>query len=327
MSEVQQLADRVIGGEKLGAAAALWLARRGAGEIYDIFCAADRIRRHYRGDGVSFCSVVNARSGLCPMDCAFCAQSGKHGGAAEVYALVEEGLAVKAARAARAFKVSGFGIVTSGPRLCEKDFASVLGMVRKIKRTGLRPCASLGLLDVARAKRLKRAGLWRYHHNLETAASFYPRVCTTQKYGKKLATVRAAKAAGLKACCGGIFGLGESWAQRVEMAMSLRKSDVDAVPVNFLNPVRGTPHGKRRLLPPLEALKIISVYRFLLPEKELKVCGGREVVLGEFQPLMYLAGADGTMVGNYLTTTGRPAAEDLEMVRKLGLKVRGGKSS
>jgi biotin synthase len=143
-------------------------------------------------------------------------------------------------------------------------------------------------------------------------------VCTTQEYEKKLDTITTAKRTGLKVCCGGIFGLGERWEHRVEMALTLRTLSVDAVPINFLNPVKGTPLGKNLLLSPLEALKIISVYRFLLPDKEIKVCGGREIVLGDLQPLMYLAGADGTMMGNYLTTEGRPAVEDVEMAESLG---------
>jgi biotin synthase len=187
---------------------------------------------------------------------------------------------------------------------------------------GLNPCASLGILDQERAARLKQAGLYRYHHNLETARSFYPRVCTTQDYAKKVQTVKLVKAAGLKSCSGGIFGLGEEWPHRVEMALSLRKLAVDAVPINFLNAVPGTPLAKEAAIPAMEALQIIAIYRFLLPDVEIKVCGGRERILGELQPLMYLAGADGTMVGNYLTTSGRPAAEDEAMVERLGLKIK-----
>ncbi len=326
-SAIQELAERIMNGGAVNSAQALRLAKVGNAAVYDLFYGADRIRKKFRGDGVAFCAVINARSGRCPMDCAFCAQSGVHGAAPQEYPLVAEKRAVKAARMMKRYKVSGFGIVTSGARLSAGDFKAVLGMVKEIKKTGLRPCASLGLIDVKRAKELKRAGLWRYHHNLEAAASFYPRICTTQKYERKLATVRAVKQAGLRACCGGIFGLGESWKQRIEMAMTLKELDVDAVPLNFLNPVKGTPLGKRKRLPPLEALKIIALYRFLLPDKELKVCGGREVVLGEFQPLMYLAGADGTMVGDYLTTAGRAAGEDIKMVKALGLRIRNGESA
>jgi biotin synthase len=162
-----------------------------------------------------------------------------------------------------------------------------------------------------------------YHHNLETARSFFSQICTTHDYEDDVATIRAAKTVGLRVCCGGIFGLGETFAQRIEMALTLRELDVDSIPLNFLNPVTGTRLENADNLTPLECLTIIAVYRFLLPGKRLSVCGGREKNLRELQSWMFLAGADGTMTGNYLTTPGRPPELDRQMLKDLGLPVEG----
>ncbi len=322
---LEQLTAKVLAGGELNAGEAQALTVIEGEDLYDLFYAANRLRREFRGSGVSFCSVINARSGRCPMDCAFCSQSGKHGTNVEEYPLVGKEKVLAAALDMRSLGANSFGIVTSGLRLSEEEFGRVVEMLSAMLEQGVTPCASLGMIDKSRADKLKSAGVHRYHHNLETAGSFYPSVCTTQKYERKLETIRVAKAAGLKVCSGGIFGLGESWEQRIELAITLRELDVDAVPLNFLTPVKGTPMGKRPLLPALEALKIVSIYKFLLPQVEIKICGGRELIMGDLQPLMYLAGADGAMIGNYLTTKGRPAEEDLEMVEKLGLRVRSGR--
>ncbi len=178
-------------------------------------------------------------------------------------------------------------------------------------------------MDEETALRLKTAGMETYHHNLETARSFFPQICTTHDYEDDVATIRVAKAVGLRVCCGGIFGLGESFAQRIEMALTLRELNVDSIPLNFLNPVAGTRLETADNLTPLECLTIIAVYRFLLPGKRLSVCGGREKNLRELQSWMFLAGADGTMTGNYLTTPGRPPELDRQMLKDLDLPVEG----
>jgi biotin synthase len=214
--------------------------------------------------------------------------------------------------------------VTSGPAVDdETDFARVLDAVRRVAALGtLEVCASLGLLAAEQARRLKAAGLTRYHHNLETSRAFYPRICTTQGYEPKVETLRAARAAGLEVCSGGIFGLGEKWGDRVDMALELRGVGVDSVAVNFLIPVAGTRLEGRPTLAPDEALRIVAVYRFLFPRSRARVCGGREVVLRDRQLEMFAAGSDSAIIGNYLTTLGRPPQEDLEMVSALGLRVR-----
>jgi len=189
---------------------------------------------------------------------------------------------------------------------------------------GLETCVSLGTLPPSDVEYLLSRGLRSVHHNLETSRSFFPKVCTTHDYEEDVAAVRAAKAAGAWVCCGGIFGLGESPEDRVELALTLRELGVDSIPVNFLNPVPGTPLEGRRELSPIDCLRIIAMLRLTNPTREIIVCGGREVNLRDLQALMFAAGATGTMVGDYLTTAGRAAEEDLRMLRDLGLTRREG---
>ena len=172
----------------------------------------------------------------------------------------------------------------------------------------------MGLLKQDAAWRLKEAGISRYHHNLETARSFFDTICSTHDYEEDIETVRVAKDAGMRVCSGGIFGMGETWAQRVELAFTLKSLDVDSVPINFLHPIKGTRMGMRPLLPPMEALKIIALYRYIHPRKDITICGGREATLKDFQSWTFAAGANGIMVGNYLTTLGRNMEMDMEMI-------------
>jgi biotin synthase len=190
-----------------------------------------------------------------------------------------------------------------------------------VKAEGLAVHASLGRIDLAGAKRLAALGVAAYNHNLETARSFFGEICTTHSYDDRLATLAALGEAGIERCSGGIFGLGESWFQRVELATELARLGVERVPVNFLHPIPGTPLASRPRLSAREALRIVAVFRLMLPEAKIQVCGGRELVLGSLQPLAFAAGATGVILGNYLTTRGRPVEEDLAMFRELGLEL------
>ena len=237
--------------------------------------------------------------------------------------LAERSGAVVLDDAAAALGAREYSIVTSGAgiRREEELLAVEQGLARVRRETALMRCASLGNLDGEALARLKAAGLETFHHNLECARSFFPRICTTHAYEEDVATVRRAREAGLRVCSGGIFGLGERPAQRVELAETLRDLDVDSVPINFLNPIPGTPLEGRCDLTPLDCLRIIAVFRLMLPEKDIVVCGGREKNLRDLQSWIFLAGANGMLVGDYLTTTGRDGAADLQMVRDLGLEV------
>lgn len=322
---IQALADKVLSGGNVDVDEALKLSCSIGSDRYLLFAEASRIRDQFVGNTVFLCSIINAKSGLCPEDCAFCAQSAHHNTGVQVYPLVEEDEMVSCASMAEKNGAGCFGIVTSGTGVNKaEELDRVCRTVKRIKsETGISPSCSLGIIDQETAVRLKNSGMETYHHNIETSRSFFPQICTTHNYEDDLATIRAAKAAGLRVCCGGIFGLGESYSERIEMALTLRELDVDSIPLNFLNPVSGTRLEKADDLTPLECLTIISIYRFMLPTKRLSVCGGREKNLRELQSWIFLAGANGTMTGNYLTTPGRPPELDKQMLKDLEIPIVG----
>jgi biotin synthase len=320
---IATIADRVIAGGTVTEAEVLQLATTGGTDLFFLFAEANRIKEHFVGSRVYLCSIINAKSGRCPENCAFCAQSAHHETSAPVYPLVDEDRMVACAREAEANGSSCYGIITSGTTINRgEELERILRAVQRIRQeTGITPSCSLGIIDIGIARALHEAGVATYHHNLETARSFFPEICTTHDYEEDVQTVRVAKAAGMKVCCGGIFGLGESAAQRVEMALTLRDLDVDSVPLNFLNPIEGTRLAGAELISPLACLATIALFRFILPAKKISVCGGREKNLRDLQSWMFAAGASGTMIGNYLTTTGRPAEQDWQMLKDLELEV------
>ncbi len=288
-----------------------------AEELSFLLAASDRVRRHHFGTRVKLCSIVNARSNLCGEDCAFCAQSHRADADVPTYPLLDEGTLLERARAAREAGAGEFSIVTSGkgPTPAELD------VIERVLRedTGMQRCVSIGVLDRPGLQRLKDAGLQIFHHNLEAAPRFYEQIVSTRSFAENLAAVTAAKDVGLEVCCGGIFGMGETWDDRIELFRIIREADADRVPVNFLHPIEGTPLGGRPLLDAREALRIVILGRLMLPGKPINVAGGREIVLGSLQPMVFMAGATSVLLGDYLTTKGGSAADDLEMIRRLGL--------
>ena len=290
-------------------------------DIFSFMSAANRIRHHYKSNVIDLCGVINAKSGKCSENCSFCAQSAYHNTDIQEYSLLSVEEMVNTANMVSTMNAHRVGIVTSGKTVRTKDEIDALcEALRRIKtELSIRRCASLGTLDEDALYKLKEAGLESYHHNLETSESFFPQICTTHSYQSRIDTVRTAKKVGLRVCSGGLFGLGEEWEHRVEMAFTLRDLDVDMVPLNFLHPVKGTRLENAEPLKALEILKLIALYRFILPDKDLRICGGREVNLRGLQPLMFVAGANGTMVGNYLTTAGRDYKQDLQDISDLGL--------
>jgi biotin synthase len=292
--------------------------------IMPLMAAADAVRRFHKGNKVSLCSIINARSGKCTEDCAFCSQSVHATSRIPEYDLVDGETIINSARQSLSNKAHKFGIVTSGkgPQTTDGDFETILSTVAEMReKVDIHRCASLGVITEEQGRELKKAGLDEFHHNLETARSFYHNVCGTRDYDENVATIRAARSAGLRVCCGGIFGMGESPEQRIEFAEELRSLGVDSIPLNFLNPIEGTKLEKAAPLRPLEILKIIAVFRLYLPDKDIKVAGGREANLRDLQSFMFFAGANSTMVGNYLTTKGREASQDLLMIQDLELVV------
>ncbi|WP_272701687.1 biotin synthase BioB [Desulfovibrio sp. Fe33] len=314
------IASKALDGVPPSDAEILFLIELAPDRLPELLAHAHRMRAANFGDEVGLCAIVNAKSGTCSEDCAFCAQSGHHAAESPEYPLMDaEDIAAAGARA-KAAGASRFGIVASGKLVGGADLDGFEAAVRSVAAQGLVPDLSPGILDRGQLKRLKNAGLRGYHHNLETSASHFPKMCTTHAYEEDVNAVRAGLDAGLYVCSGGIFGIGETWDDRVELALLLRGLGVPSVPMNFLTPIPGTPLEDRAPLSPEEALKIIALYRFLLPDRQLRICGGRPTVFGpDRRDEVLTAGASGLMIGDYLTTRGGDAREDIAAVRRAGL--------
>jgi biotin synthase len=316
---IKNLEEKVFKGIPLSIEDALYITKISGPELFELFTSANRIRTHFRGNIACLCSIVNAKSGACPEDCSFCAQSSKSKATIEVYTLLSKEAIIQKAREAKKSGSERFSIVTSGNKVSEIDLLMIADMISEIRQVGLIPCASLGMLSEKDLSKLKTAGLDRYHHNLETSEGFFPLICSTHSYADKLKTIGAVKSTGLSLCSGGIFGMGETWEDRMHMAFLLRELDIDSVPINFLIPIKGTALGHKDFLHPFEALKVVSLFRFILPQKEIRICGGRMQTLGEFNSMVFLAGADSLMIGNYLTTSGRNYEDDFKLIETYGL--------
>lgn len=301
---------------------ALYLSELEGEDILDLLSCAGRVRRRFKNNDVFTCVITNAKSGKCSEDCAFCAQSAHHHTGVKIYPLLETDVMVENALIAKAGGATNYSMVTSGHMLSMQDIDRISLAVTKIReQTDLTVCASLGELDSAMAKQLKQSGVTNYHHNLETARSYFKEICTTHEYDEDINTIREAVSAGLRVCSGGILGLGETWEHRIELALTLRDLEVNSIPLNFLNPIPGTRLEKQPVMKPLDALKAIAIFRMMNPDKDITICGGREITLKEFQSWVFMAGANGLMIGNYLTTQGRSIKMDMEMIADLGLSV------
>jgi len=317
---IDQLKQKALKGKGISAAEALELFIEGCGSPYRVLAAAAEIREHFKGKKIILCGITNAKSGRCSEDCKFCAQSSHYATDVPSYPLKSAKEILAEAALAKRDGAEFFGIVTSGKSVkAQKEWADIFKAVAGMNKIGIHPCASLGIIDKAKACELKAAGLFRYHHNLETARSYFKNICTTHDYEENIETIRAAKEAGLSVCAGALIGLGKGITHRIELAATLRALDVDSVPINILDPIKGTPLDRVPPLPPMEILMTIAVFRFMLPAKDIKLCGGKEKNLRQLLPLGIIAGANSLMTGNYLTTTGRVSLLDHEMITDLGL--------
>lgn len=323
-ARIARIAQGVLEGESLSRDHAAELTGVAGDDLYDLFYWANKIRIHFVGRDVKFCAIVAAKVGGCSEDCRFCAQSSHHDGPAKEQSKLTDQQVLDSAVHAGEVGADSFGIVNSGRGPTRGELEDWLKpLMMKIARDGkTRACATLGALTPETAKFLYDCGIRRINHNLETSERHYPNVVTTHPFSERVQTIKAAKAAGLSICSGGIFGMGEQWEDRLDMMFTLRDLGVDVMPINFLNAIHGTPMEGMPKLHPMECLKIISIARFILPDKELKVAGGREVCLRDLQSWIFYAGADSTMIGNYLTTYGRKPEMDHQMVMDLGLQWR-----
>ena len=319
---INRLEEKVLAGQDITMSEAHMLGELAGTDLFRLFAAANSIREIRAGNKVDLCSIINAKSGQCSENCKYCAQSVHHQTGVEVYDFLDEESILEQALQKEAEGAGRFSLVTSGRGLSEDDFLKALIIYRRLAReTNLKLCASLGIITENMARSLKEAGVTMYHHNLETSESYFPQICTTHSYQDRIDTIKACQAADLDICSGGIISMGETMSQRLEMAFTLRELKVRSVPINILNPIVGTPLEYQLVLPPLEILQTIAIYRFILPEAMLRFAGGRENALRNLQAMGYLAGINATLVGSYLTTSGRTVAEDIQMILDMGLVV------
>jgi len=312
------LAEKSLASELLTREEALAVLRAPDEVLLDQIAAAYRVRRHYWGNRVRLHFLLNAQSGLCPEDCHYCSQSKISTAQIEKYPLLAKEEILDAADRAKKLKAGTFCLVISGRSPTESVFTKVLDAVREVKaKYDLKICACLGLLSEEQTYRLAEVGVDRVNHNLNSSESYHPQICTTHNFDDRVETVNHVKAAGITTCSGGILGMGESDDDVIDLALSLRKLEVTSVPVNFLIPIPGTPLAELGELNPRRCLRILCLFRFLLPSQEIRIAGGREVHLRSLQPLG-LYPANSIFVGDYLTTPGQAAHQDFEMIRDAG---------
>lgn len=316
--------DTVLGGGTITRETAALLASDEI-DIYDLLHAANRIRRHFKGDKIEFCSIVNAKSGGCSEDCSFCSQSAHYTTASPRYPMMPREQIVSAALDAAKNGAKCFGVVISGLGPNAKEVAYLEEVYRDLSREApLRAGGALGVLSREDAQRLYDAGMRMVNHNLETSERHFPKICTTHTWQDRVDTLRNAKAVGMELCSGVIFGMGEDADDRIDVLGALHDIGADSVPMNFLHRIEGTPLQTLEPMQPMEILRWIAVARFLLPDRNIRICGGRESNLRDLQSWMFYAGANAALMGNYLTTIGRSPEDDRKMVEDLGLRVTEG---
>lgn len=318
LSDWNRLADTALAGGIISREDARAALAAPDDALLDQLSAAYRVRKHYWGNRVRLHFLLNAQSGLCAEDCHYCSQSSIAESDIERYPLLAREKILAAADRAATLKAGTFCLVISGRSPGERVFGKVLNAITEVKsRHDLRVCACLGLLDDSQTQRLKAAGADTVNHNLNTSENFHSEICTTHSFEDRKETIGNVHAAGLSACSGGIIGMGESDDDIIDLALSLREMKVDSVPVNFLIPIEGTPLEGRSLLDPRKCLRVLCLYRFILPSQKIRIAGGREVHLRSLQPLG-LYPANSLFIGDYLTTPGQAARDDLQMIRDAG---------
>lgn len=320
---IAQLGRRILAGGSLTRDEAMSLFQlETSSDILDLLAWANRIREQFKGNKIHLCSIVNAKAGACSENCSFCAQSSHYQTDSPRYGFIDPEPMQEAAEEANQNQVTAVGLVAAWKGLNEGPMLDeVCDRVRELKASGkTRPDVSLGIIKSQRvADRLKEAGVECYGHNLESSRRFFPKTCTTHTYDDRLETIGYLKQAGIKICSGGIIGMGETREDRCDLAFSLKEIGANVVPVNILNPIKGTPFENVPQLPVMEILKTIACFRFILPRQEIMIAGGRTVNLRDAQSMIFMAGASAMMVGNYLTTLNQPVEKDLQMLKDLGL--------
>jgi biotin synthase len=287
----------------------------------ELIDAAFRVRHHYFGKRVQIHVIQNAKSGLCPEDCHYCSQSSVSDAPIERYTFMSKEKLIEGAQQAKAAGAVRYCIVNSGRGPTNKEIQQIADAVREIReKVGINICCSLGLMNEEKARTLKEAGVGRINHNLNTSREHHPEIVTTHTYDDRVATIEEVKAAGVSTCSGGIIGMGESDDDIIDLALTLREMDIDSIPVNFLNSIPHTPFEDKKQLTPQKCLKTLCMFRFVIPNKEIRVAGGREVNLRSLQPLS-LFPANSIFVNGYLTTPGQEASDAHHMIADLGFEI------
>lgn len=316
---LRQIEEKVLKGIGIRWDEAIELSQLEGEDIISLLDLANRVREINAGKRMDLCSIMAAKVGHCSEDCKFCSQSVHHLCNIEVYGLIDDGEVLRRIEEIESSGAHRFCLVTSGETLTDREFERVLQIYTLLNReTDLQLCASLGSLDRSRAYALRESGVVMYHHNVETSHSFFPKICTTHTYDDRVKTIEAAKKAGLKVCCGGIISMGESMEERLELAFELRELDVDSIPINILNPIEGTPLEGIELLSHEELLKSIALFRLIMPKQLIRLAGGKENGLGSDEKMAYMGGINGALVGNYLTTKGHDAGDELKVFEEMG---------
>jgi biotin synthase len=315
MNNIIKAQQTVLEGGHIDRQTALQLLASPRQELYR---AADAIRRHFLGNQFDLCSIINAKSGNCTENCRFCAQSARHHTGIDTYTAIAEDEALAQAKDNDDHGVHRLSLVTSGRSLSPATVAELTDLYQRMAATtSLLFCASTGLLDQEIADGLYAAGVRRYHCNLEASRDFFPKVCTTHTWEEKVESLELARQTGMSLCSGGIIGMGEAMADRINMAFELRELAVKSIPINILTAIPGTPLAELTPLTPDEVLTTVALFRFINPEAVIRMAGGRQQ-LGEEQYQCFTAGANGAIVGNFLTTTGSGIAEDLQHLSAMG---------
>lgn len=321
MELIETLKRRILDGGQITKAEALQLAAEA--DLNSLCDAADEIRRHFCGDHMDTCSIVNARSGLCGEDCKWCSQSKQFATGVEEYAIVDTDKMLDLAHRYDDLGVKRYSLVTSGRRVSRRDAEKFCNDYRLLReQTGLKLCASMGLVDKETLQMLKDAGVERYHCNMETSSAFFPTLCTSHTPEDKRRVIADAKSVGLSVCSGGIIGMGETMEQRIDFAFELRDLKVDSVPVNVLNPIKGTALEHTPLLPEEEIARTVAVWRFIMPATVMRFAGGRARMSKESVKRILRGGMNGTMIGDLLTTTGNKATDDFQLFAECGFTVK-----
>ncbi len=315
---LEELKRKALAGEGVSREEALFLAEY---PDLDALCdAADEITRQFHGTQVDSCSIVNARSGLCGEDCKWCAQSRHHSTGCETYDFLDEEEVMRAACLNEKAGIRRFSLVTSGRAVSRKDVARYCELIRRLKKeTDLYICVSMGLIGEEEMKMLADAGVERYHCNMETSSKYFPKLCSTHSPADKQATIEAARKAGLDVCSGGIIGMGETMADRIDLALELAQMDVDSTPINILNPIPGTPLQDTPLISEEDIMRTVATFRFILPKKALRFAGGRMRLSHKNMLRMMRGGMNGVLMGDMLTTVSNTIADDRKLFAEAGL--------